>query len=237
MGFFDRTTDISRNNFYTGYIKGLWMTPVGHFLCTLPNRKKIQETIKKLAYLHKNESEKNIETNVSSKIKQNLYETKFNFLNCVYEDDEDNKNLNELKQWFKLCINDYYHLFFDKKHKNLNEIRIKESWAHITNNNGYHGPHMHPNCSICGNFYIDIGESNIRDMNGVNCFFSPVSSDMSIDGFDYYNTAETVNPENLKLTLFPPNILHNSTPYNGNNDRIILAFNALYGNSNIEFIP
>jgi hypothetical protein len=73
-------------------------------------------------------------------------------------------------------------------------------------------------------------------MNGINCFFSPISTDLSIDGYDYYSTADTIIPQDFKLTLFPPNILHNATPYSGKTDRIVLAFNALYGSANIEHI-
>ena len=95
---------------------------------------------------------------------------------------------------------------------------------------------MHPNCSVCGNFYVDIGDSNVENMNGVNCFFSPISSPLCVSGFDYYGNAESVKPINYNLMLFPPNILHNATPYSGDKDRIILAFNAIYGEAKIDYI-
>ena len=237
MGYFDSHVKIQRSNNYDGVIRGLWMTPIAEFICTLPNLDEIIKTIKNLAYEQKNNSKNLIETDVSFKIKKKLYESSFDFLkgkNVTNENDRN--NLLEIENWFKLCIKDYYKLFFDKNDDESKNIRIKESWVHITNDNGYHGPHMHPNCSVCGNFYIEIGESNVSEMNGVNCFYSPVSSDMAIDGYDYYNTAETIIPQNFKLMLFPPKILHSATPYSGKKDRIVLAFNSLYGNAGIDYI-
>jgi hypothetical protein len=236
--YYYETIPIKREYTHIGQFKKLWSTPIAEFVCTLSNINNIRDTIKKIAYQKKNNADKSIETNVSSKIKYNIFESNFSFLNLEKQtslSEADSKNLCEIIDWFKICISDYYHVFF-KKEKALSEIRIKESWIHITNNNGYHGPHIHQNCSICGNFYVDIGESNIKNMNGINCFFSPISTDLSIDGYDYYSTADTIIPQDFKLTLFPPNILHNATPYSGKTDRIVLAFNALYGSANIEHI-
>jgi hypothetical protein len=236
--YYNEALSIGRINVHEAKLQKLWSTPIANFKCKLLNINSIQNTIKKIAYNKKEHSDKKIETNISTQIKKKLYESNFSFLNLKSHNSlskEDENNLNEISNWFKICISDYYKIYFENE-KDLSEIRIKESWIHITNNNGYHGPHYHPNCSICGNFYIDIAESNVSTMNGVNCFYSPVSTELSIDGYNYFGNAETSNLENFNLTLFPPNILHNATPYNGKTDRIILAFNALYGSANIDYI-
>ena len=230
--YYSDSLDITRENIYLGKLRKLWPVPIGEFMCTLPNISNIQKTIKKLAYQQREKSTKDIETSLTTQIKKNLYETNFNFIKSAIED-EDINNMNEFNNWIKLCIKDYYDIYF-KKVKNDSEIKIKESWVHITNNKGYHGPHVHPNCTVCGNFYVDIGQSNIKEMNGVNTFFSPISTDLAIEGYDYYGNGETVVPQNFKLTLFPPNLLHNATPYSGKDDRIILAFNAIFGGAVID---
>jgi len=231
--YYEETLDISREKVYFGKLRKLWPVPIGEFVCNLPNITEIQKTVIKLAYEQKEKSEKDIETSLTTQIKKNLYETNFSFLNSGTNENE-MKNLNELRNWFKICINDYYNLYF-RKTKPESLIKFKESWVHITNNNGYHGPHMHPNCTICGNFYIDIGQSNIKDMNGVNTFYSPISTDLALEGYDYYGNGQTIVPQNFKLTLFPPNLLHNATPYSGKDDRIILAFNAIFGGALIDY--
>jgi len=248
-GAYNQKIEFSRDGVHEGKFSRLWPTPCSEFVCRLPNINEICETVKHVAYKKKEKLEsaqKNNDVNcghdVSTNIKKGLYESDFGFLqekdNPYWEQQKAN-HIRELEEWFKVCIRDFYGISFDKSVDEMPLIRMKESWVHITNDGGYHGPHHHPNCSICGNFYVDIGESSISNpkMNGVNKFYPPLFHPLTITGYDYHCSAEIINPQNYKLCLFPPNLLHDATPYTGKSDRIILAFNAIIGEANLEPLP
>src|SRR5438034_6880310 len=38
-------------------------------------------------------------------------------------------------------------------------VNIAESWAHVTNDGGFHDAHYHPDCSWCGIYYLRAGDS------------------------------------------------------------------------------
>ena len=72
MGLYNQITNIDRENIYSGYARGFWMTPICNFTCKLPNIENIANAVKDIAYAKKNESNKQIETDISSKIKKYL---------------------------------------------------------------------------------------------------------------------------------------------------------------------
>ena len=106
---------------------------------------------------------------------------------------------------------------------------FKDSWYHITKDRGYHDAHNHGNSSICGIYYLDIGESNAENRNGVNKFFTPFMPNTDDADFGYHwwpSETIIIEPKNGKLVLFPGYLMHNATPYQGEKDRLVIAFNC-----------
>ncbi len=107
---------------------------------------------------------------------------------------------------------------------------IIESWFHVTENGGYHDTHSHPNCSWCGIYYLQAGESGIEQRNGVNRFYDPRhGADQYLDaGTAYLNAAGTWDfaPQEGQIVIFPSYLKHAAMPYFGSQARIVLAFNS-----------
>lgn len=111
-------------------------------------------------------------------------------------------------------------------------VEIPESWAHITNDGGFHDAHYHGDCSWCGMYYLspgDAGPAGGSAGNGVSRFYSPVGT----GGFlkDYGNAYLSSNrvditPVEGLLFLFPSYLLHSGLPYAGVKDRVVIAFNS-----------
>ena len=112
---------------------------------------------------------------------------------------------------------------------------LRESWAHITNNNGYHDAHKHLNTSWGGIYYVDVGEcgdvvdeNGISRSNGTNRFYSPILYFTYDPSMQYLrNEAADIYPEDGVLVIFPAYLLHSATPYIGKKDRVVISFNSI----------
>jgi uncharacterized protein (TIGR02466 family) len=106
-------------------------------------------------------------------------------------------------------------------------VSIHESWVHITRDRGYHDTHTHPNCSWCGVYCVEQGDSSATPRNGTTRFDSPIETSYMDMGSDAYVTGSMwVCPEDGLLVLFPSYLHHSATPYTGTRDRVVIAFNA-----------
>lgn len=209
----------------------LWSTPIAEYSYNNFNADKplIIESVRANEAMQT----KNVESEIATLIKSNLKESKFQFL-------EKNRDeflvLRRLQNFFFECISDY--VYRNRPPAGDISMDIHESWYHITNNNGYHGVHSHGECSLAGIFYvqsqecgfIDYGD-NVQGMNGINVFHHPNPA-TSVFG-DYVSTEIYGDPSHFRadpregnLILFPSYILHEATPYNGNEDRIVISFNS-----------
>jgi uncharacterized protein (TIGR02466 family) len=106
-------------------------------------------------------------------------------------------------------------------------VDIHESWVHITKDGGFHEPHLHANCSWCGIYYVDAGDSSIDPPNGVNQFFPPFANTYEDLGTKIWPLGTvTICPGEGRLVLFPSYVRHSAGVYRGKKDRIVIAFNA-----------
>jgi len=111
-------------------------------------------------------------------------------------------------------------------------ITFVDSWYHITNQSGFHDAHYHHGCSWCGIYYLQLGSSGKRSgqaaPNGGSRFYSPLGLGGNYRDFGNKYLAATVDPslENGMLILFPSFLMHSGLPYQGAEDRVVLAFNA-----------
>ena len=157
-----------------------------------------------------------IESEIAKNIKHNLTESNFEFL------DKDLHILNDMKAWIYECLK-----------KTINSIQQEKvdyktsmagSWYHITKTNGMHESHIHPGCSWCGVFYIQSGDNS----SGETVFENPIKSTYIDYGNQYLNNLSTVRikAKDGLLVLFPSYLNHYQSLYKGEEDRIVIAFNA-----------
>jgi len=115
-----------------------------------------------------------------------------------------------------------------------NDISVDfvDSWYHITNDGGFHDAHYHHGCSWCGIYYLKLGSSGDRlnesAPNGGSRFYSPFGLGGSYRdyGNKYLSAMIDAPLENGMLLLFPSYLMHSGLPYRGEEDRVVIAFNA-----------
>ena len=112
-------------------------------------------------------------------------------------------------------------------------VTLYESWFHVTGFGGYHGIHDHGNCSWCGCYYVDEGDVDLSKYpnSGVTKYYDPRrAGNFFYEGrFDPGLELERpvlITPENGMLLLFPNYIQHEQTPYFGQKERVVVAFNC-----------
>jgi uncharacterized protein (TIGR02466 family) len=110
-----------------------------------------------------------------------------------------------------------------------------ESWFHVTTNTGYFAAHHHPNHAWSGVYCVRHDGDDPESDSGKLTFINPnLASNMYVD----VTTARLRHPYSgapimlrLKpgqLVLFPSWVLHEVMPYEGNTERITVAFNARF---------
>ena len=163
--------------------------------------------------------------------KKNLFESKFDFFKS------DLQAVQELKSF---CEESLMHVVKDVNQYDddfMNQLvpDIRESWTHITNNNGYHDAHKHLNTSWGGIYYLNaeecgevVDEGGVLRMNGTNRFYSPIQYFCLDPSMQYLrHDAADISPENGVLVIFPAYLLHSATPYIGKKDRVVISFNSV----------
>ena len=111
-------------------------------------------------------------------------------------------------------------------------IRFVDSWYHITNDSGFHDAHFHHGCSWRGIYYVKLGASGVRDgasaPNGGSRFYSPIGLGGGYRDFGNKYQSATIDVPLTEgmLLLFPSYLMHSGLPYRGEEDRVVIAFNA-----------
>ena len=201
-----------------------WGTPIVEV--KNPDHARIRDALIQYSYEQEKKASTPIESGVAPKVKHALYESAFNFFRG------DAKEVQELGHFCAQAVAEMVFMLHREINQNkipLGKINVDlfESWVHITHDGGYHDSHVHPNCSWCGIYYIDIAEVTVDPANGCNRFYPPV-------GLIYEDIGSIVcplnpvqpPPENGKLILFPSHVRHAGVPYHGKRDRILASFNA-----------
>jgi uncharacterized protein (TIGR02466 family) len=119
----------------------------------------------------------------------------------------------------------------------LNRLQIyNDAWFHVTRRGGFFGLHNHPNASWSGVYCVSPGahDANKR-ASGALTFVNPATaSAMHMDAgvarltppFD--SQLRSVHLEAGQLVLFPSWVLHDVKPFEGEGERITLAFNCWF---------
>lgn len=177
-----------------------------------------------------------IDSEVAPNIKQGLIESKFDFL------EKEHPSVKLLKDFcvdslFTMFVRDIKPYYPDIETPQEFLIDISESWYHIANNKAYHGVHKHPGMHWAGIFQIQTEECNRMTGNGTNTFYNYASAIGSTGlGQEFWSKWDgwTPDPEEGTLLIFPTHVPHDASQYEGEQDRIVVAFNSRIDYVNIE---
>ncbi|PKO82964.1 MAG: hypothetical protein CVU17_10790 [Betaproteobacteria bacterium HGW-Betaproteobacteria-11] len=118
------------------------------------------------------------------------------------------------------------------------KLEIVGAWFQIQNQGAFHDIHSHGNCSWSGVYYVQIDASEQRrqhaafgELNGLTRFYGLYQNLLGGAYMDMGNAYlqhphYDVVPEPGMLILFPSFLNHKAMPYEGEQDRIVVSFNA-----------
>ena len=111
-----------------------------------------------------------------------------------------------------------------------------DSWFHVTRRGGFFALHNHPMASWSGVYCVDPGRHDAdKPDSGLLCFMNPaITAAMFLDAGNanirgpYSYNIRHVRLEPGQLVLFPSWVLHDVKPYEGEGERITIAFNCWF---------
>lgn len=212
-------------------LRGIKAWSTMFFVSHWPRQREQGEALVQLLQQRKAMQREPVESGIatSAKSSQGLYESHFDLF---HDPDE---GLQELVAYIRSAVAAAVAIANDHAFsaKDL-EIDFPDSWYHITNAGGFHDAHLHHGCSWCGIFYLQVGQSDGPGRkadgapNGGSRFYSPLDRGGGYRdaGNRYLVPALDLPIENGLLLIFPSYLLHSGLPYQGQIDRIVIAFNA-----------
>lgn len=118
-----------------------------------------------------------------------------------------------------------------------NLLIYNDAWFHVTRRGGFFSLHTHPNASWSGVYCVDAGwrENDVRE-GGALTFVNPMlASSMHLDAGNaslqgaFAGGLRSLRMEPGQLVLFPSWVMHQVTPFEGDGERITVAFNCWFG--------
>jgi uncharacterized protein (TIGR02466 family) len=119
----------------------------------------------------------------------------------------------------------------------LKRLQIyNDCWFHVTRRGGFFGLHNHPNASWSGVYCVDPGrhDPGKRDSGLLNFVNPMIMSAMHMDAgianmkLPYAYHVANLSLEPGQLVMFPSWVLHDVKPYEGDGERITIAFNCWF---------
>lgn len=113
---------------------------------------------------------------------------------------------------------------------------FNDCWFHVSRRGGFFSVHNHPNASWSGVYCVDPGRSDAdKPDSGLLSFINPMTaSAMHMDAgvanirLPYGSAGPRLRLETGQLVLFPSWVLHEVTPFEGEGERITVAFNCWF---------
>lgn len=134
-----------------------------------------------------------------------------------------NEPLQELKQFFTNCLEEYITNIYSPINK-LN-MKITQSWVNYTEPEEYHHKHNHPNSFVSGVFYVKTNNATDKIY-----FYKDGYQQLKILAKEYnvYNSDSWwFEATQGRLILFPSSLVHMVSPTSQNSDtRISISFNT-----------
>jgi uncharacterized protein (TIGR02466 family) len=121
--------------------------------------------------------------------------------------------------------------------KTLHRLQIyNDCWFHVTRRGGFFGVHNHPNASWSGVYCVDPGQhdAGVKDSGRLSFINPMIMSAMHMDAgianmqLPYGYQVAGVSLEAGQLVIFPSWVLHDVKPFEGQGERITIAFNCWF---------
>jgi hypothetical protein len=118
------------------------------------------------------------------------------------------------------------------------KVGIQGMWFQCSRNGAFHDVHTHGNCSWSSVYLVQVDEPARRvahpvygEANGVTRFYGPPFTALAGAFVDVGNAYllpphQDIDPVPGQLLLFPSWLPHQALPYDGEQERIIISFNA-----------
>ena len=185
-----------------------------------------------LAELFRQRSQSDAYRNPEPRVKRNdaLYESRFN-----------------LFEWPEGCVQELKEFCFANLLRSvvelngyperiLDDLRYSwEAWFHLTRKGGFFAAHTHPNHSWSGVYCVGHDGDDPKSDSGRLTFLNPnVASNMYVDAGNvrmqrpFSGAPRSLRLEAGQLVLFPSWLYHEVTPYEGDTERITVAFNVRF---------
>ena len=197
-----------------------WNTQI--FVCLNPEYAPIKQGLLDFIYQYEKQSAEDNVTGFPGHIKSNLFESNSDLF------DLDAPEIDSLKMFCAHATMDVVKFVNKDVWPPDSEFSIQfhESWFHITRDGGYHDIHNHSNCSWCGIYYVELGDSGPK--NGVTAFADPRAGAHGFTDFGtrYVAGRFDIPPREGTLVIFPSYVWHSAQTYFGERDRVVVAFNA-----------
>ena len=119
----------------------------------------------------------------------------------------------------------------------INRLNIyNDCWFHVTRRGGFFGLHNHPNASWSGVYCVDPGKHDPgKPDSGLVTFVNPmITSAMYKDAANanlqlpFSSQIASISLEAGQLVMFPSWLLHDVKPFEGEGERITIAFNCWF---------
>lgn len=119
----------------------------------------------------------------------------------------------------------------------LHRLQIfNDCWFHVTRRGGFFGLHNHPNASWSGVYCVDPGTHDAgKKDSGLLTFVNPMlTSTMHMDAgisrmpLPYGSQVASIALDAGQLVLFPSWVLHDVKPFEGEGERVTIAFNCWF---------
>lgn len=119
----------------------------------------------------------------------------------------------------------------------LHRLEIyNDCWFHVTRRGGFFGIHNHPNASWSGVYCVDPGRSDAdKPASGLLCFLNPMlATALHLDAgvsrmrLPHAYQLATVRLDPGDLVIFPSWVMHDVKPFEGEGERITVAFNCWF---------
>ena len=115
-------------------------------------------------------------------------------------------------------------LELEKKLNYKGHVKLKNFWFNVNGISSFNRPHVHPNSTISGVFYVTAPKNS-----GKIVFCSPRIADLLYPNVEQYNefTSSTYSfvPKKNVCLLFPSNLQHYVEPNINKKERISISFN------------
>ncbi|MBT6265710.1 MAG: tetratricopeptide repeat protein, partial [Halieaceae bacterium] len=138
----------------------------------------------------------------------------------------EDEGLNEIQKIIRAEIQKYRSMFADSRDGLITQwpssYRL-DGWLVSMKSGGSLAPHIHERGWLSGSLYLHVPPKAGSDGGNLN-----VAIGMQSDaGETFMNEEETIDVRTGSLVLFPASVMHHTTPFQSEQDRVVLAFDMV----------